>query len=108
MMLRRLKFLERYYTSGRRQLNVKVCSSESAFLLRPLVEHVENGSSTHRHFITKLMLITLNCHSKVQHCLHAPYLGGVHVGQYRELPAIFKASLVESRTPCRVAHASYS
>ena len=52
-----------------RQLNAKVCGSESAifrllsfFFLRydPLFKqrYLENGSSAHRHFIKKLMLIT--------------------------------------------------
>ena len=51
--------------SHRRQLSAKVCGSESAIFLILLSsdhnvqqQYLENGSSTHRHFITKLMLIT--------------------------------------------------
>ena len=55
-----------------RQLNAKVCSSEKAiflillsFLLRPQ-SSTKNGSSTHCHFITKLMLITAQIFTTTQ------------------------------------------
>jgi len=51
------------HTSRGGQLNAKVCGSESAILHSSSDHNVQqrylkNGSSTHRHFITKLMLIT--------------------------------------------------
>ena len=59
-----------------RQLNTKVCGSENAIFLlsfflslfRPLVKqrYLENGSSSHRHFITKLMLITVRSFTNTQ------------------------------------------
>ena len=60
-----------------RQLNAKVCGSESAIFLILLSfflfsDHnvqqlyLENGSSTHRHFITKLMLITARSFTTTQ------------------------------------------
>ena len=44
-----------------RQLNAEVCGSESAifsFLPQSSERYLENGSSSQRHFTTKLMLIT--------------------------------------------------
>ena len=56
-----------------RQLNAKVCGSESAIFLFLLSSdhnvqqrYLENGSSTHRHFITKLMLITVRSYTTTQ------------------------------------------
>jgi len=53
-----------------RQLNTKVCArgSENAILLLHNVQqqYLENGSSTHRHFITKLMLITARSYTTTQ------------------------------------------
>ena len=63
-----------------RQLNAKVCSSESAIFLslsfflsfflpsdhKVERRYLENGSSTHRHFITKLMLTTVRSFTATQ------------------------------------------
>ena len=63
-----------------RQLNAKVCGSESAIFSHSFFflssdhnvqqRYLENGSSTHRHFITKLMLITARSFTTIQH-LHS-------------------------------------
>ena len=56
-----------------RQLNAKVCGSESAiFLILLSSDHnvqqryLENGSSTHRNFVTKLILITVRSYTTTQ------------------------------------------
>ena len=56
-----------------RQLNAKVCGSESAiFLILLSSDHnvqqryLKNCSSTHRYFITKLMLITARSYTITQ------------------------------------------
>ena len=62
-----------------RQQNAKVCGKKSAiFLILPFFvtttlfkqRYLENLSSTHRHFITKLMHITSHS-SKTTQCLHS-------------------------------------
>ena len=58
-----------------RQLNTKVCGSENAIFLLSFFlcsdhfvkqRYFENGSSSHRHFITKLMLITARSFTTTQ------------------------------------------
>ena len=57
-----------------RQLNAKVCSSESPLCSDRFVQqrYLANGLSTHRHFNTKLMLITARSSTTTQR-LRAPW-----------------------------------
>ena len=74
--------ISKVHTSGQkprgRQLNAKVCGHEIAIFrillpVQPSIfqpQYLENGLSTHRHFSTKLILITKRSYTTYR-CLHS-------------------------------------